>query len=245
MKRTAFLLACAALVCSCGEQSYRQPAFGGMKGRVQEVTVYHIMPEGWRTDTIGSGLMYMNASAYDIEGNEICSALLDSTGHIQSQAESLFENGVCVRSTQKAGNRTIATLDLVSKDKNTLTYNKKVQGKASVMKVAEKRRGRKYTSTVTEDGKVTTVSVITTDAENQPISVSTTDEQGKEILEINTYKDGNIVEKHIKKVGTTLESVIYTQYTVFDAQGNWTEARTYNKIHMAEEIIRREIKYWP
>lgn len=245
MKRTACLLAFAALVCSCGEQSYRQPAFGGMKGRVQEVTIHHIMPEGWREDDSGSGLMYTNASAYDIDGNEICSALLDSTGHIQSQAESLFENGVCIRSTQKAGNRTIATLDLVSKDKNVLTYNKRVQGKPTVMKVTEKKRGRKYTSTVTEDGKVTTVSVITTDAQGQPISVSTTDAQGKEILETNTFKGGNIIEKHIKKVGTTLESVIYTDYTQFDAQGNWTEARTYNKIHMAEEILRREIKYWP
>lgn len=245
MKHIIRLTVIAVSFAACSRQGYHQAPFGGMKGQVQEAVIYHIMPPDWRTSH--DSLMYISASAYDIEGNEICSVLMDSLGRIQSQAESIFENGICVRSTQKAGvHRVIAQIDLKSAKKGRLIYSKKTGNKTTTLEIRERRCFKSFKSTVWENGKCTTTSTIKTDAGNRPVQVSTTDASGQEILEENTFsEEGDIVEKHVKTVGTNRDDVTTTEYVRFDDHGNWIEARTYNKIHMAREILRREIKYWP
>ena len=103
-RQLAVLLAvfCSALMVSCGSR-YKEKPFGGMNGRVQKVTVYHLMPEVWYANFIGTDVMYVNTSIYDVYGNEICSAVLDSAERVQAETESLYEDGVCVRSSQKSG----------------------------------------------------------------------------------------------------------------------------------------------
>jgi len=245
MKHIIRLAVIAVSFSACSRQGYHQAAFGGMKGQVQEAVIYHIMPPDWRTSH--DSLMYISASAYDIEGNEIYSVLMDSLGRIQSQAESMFEKGICIRSTQKSGaHKVIAQIDLESAGKGRLTYSKKTGNKSTTMEIKERRWFKRYKSTVWEDGQCTTASIIKTDANNRPVQVSTTDMYGQEILEENTFSEaGDIVEKHVRTVGTNRDDVTTTEYTKFDDKGNWIEARTYNKIHMAREILRREIKYWP
>ena len=140
MKRNVLLsFMIAAAMClalsSCGK--YKELPFGGMNGRVQQVTIWHLMPEIWYANQRGSDIMYINKSIYDVYGNEICSAVMDSIERVQAEAESLFEDGVCVRSTQKSGSRTIARLNLISNQNGTLTYSKEMNGRTVRMTVKE------------------------------------------------------------------------------------------------------------
>ncbi len=246
LKRIALFGVLALSLAACSDQSYRQPLFGGMKGRVREVRMYHILPEEWRMNSIPDTVMYINVSAYDIYGNEILSVLMDSAGRIQSQAESMFENGVCVRSIQKNGaNRTVAEMRLVSHENGLSVYDQKRGGRTERLEVREKKRFGKYTSRVTLDGRVSMVSTITTDASGLPVEVVTVDASGKETVQKNTYSaDGDIIEKHILKENGTRDDVTTTQYVRFDEKGNWIEARTFNRIGMTNEYLLREIEYW-
>ena len=117
------LTGCISVFSSCGGNHYQEKPFDGMKGRVQKVTVWHLMPELWYAGNKGTDVMYVNVSIYDVYGYEVCSALMDSAERIQSETESLFENGVCKRSTTKAGGRTLAQMNLVSEKRGTLEYS--------------------------------------------------------------------------------------------------------------------------
>ena len=234
-----------SVMSSCGS-GYHEIPFGGMKGRVQKVTVIHKEPEMWHGNRKYSDVMSIEASAYDINGFEICSAQMDSAGMVLGEAESLFENGVCIRSTQKSGNRVIARLSLVSQEKNTLEYNKEVLGNSVRMVVKKSSFGRKYKSVVIEDGKTVTISVIKTDRNGYPIEVNETHpETGFEAHQLNVYdKDYNLIEKHVTTSDEKKEEIIYTKYSDFDEKGNWREARTFNRNHLPVEILVREIEYW-
>lgn len=239
---------CLAILTSCGAGRYKVPPFGGMNGRIQKVTTKHLMAEVWTVNNLRTPVMYMNSSVYDIDGNEICSALMDSAGRIQTEAESLFENGVCVRSAQRAGGRTIAHLSLVSEKKGVLEYNKETEGRIVRMTVRESGWGRKHKSVVTEDGKVTMESIILTDGKGHPIEVTTIEPlTGRKTVEKNILdKDYNVIEKHITTYtdGKSEERITYIDYFGSDKYGNWIEARTYNDFRLPDEIIVREIEYW-
>ena len=144
---------CSLVMISCGNR-YKEKPFGGMNGRVQKVTVYHLMPEVWYANFIGTDVMYVNTSVYDVYGNEICSAVMDSAERVQVETESLFENGVSIRSIQKSGTRTVATLNLMSNEKGLLTYNKEMNGRITRMTVKESSFMRRHKSVVTEDGEI-------------------------------------------------------------------------------------------
>lgn len=246
--RISVLLAASALgaiLASCGGR-YQERPFGGMNGRVQKVTVWHLMPEVWHANEKGTDVMYLNASVYDVNGYEICSALMDSAERVLTEAESLFENGVCVRSTQKSAGQVTARLNLISDRKGTLEYNKEEGGKMMKMIVRESSFGRRYKSVVTEDGKITTVSVIKTNSKGYPVKVSVTNPlTGEESVETNKYDDkNNIIEKHMAVKGEEKEEITYTEYYDFDEKGNWKEARTYNRNRLPVEVLVREIEYW-
>lgn len=246
MKRIAFFGVMALLLTACSNQSYQQPPFGGMKGRVREVKMYHVRPDEWRLNSNPDTIMYINASVYDFYGNEILSVLMDSIGRIQSQAESMFEDGVCIRSTQKNGaNRVVAEMRLVSHENGLSVYEQKRAGKTERMEVKETKRSGKYKSVVTLDGRTSMVSIITPNEKGLPVEITTIDASGKETVQKNTYSaDGDIIEKHVLKENGTRDDVTTTKYIRFDSQGNWIEARTYNRIGMTNEYLIREIEYW-
>ncbi len=231
---------------ACSRQGYVQPPFGGMKGRVREVRMYHIMPDEWRLNSITDTVMYINATVYDIYGNEIMSVLMDSAGRMQSQTENMFENGVCISSTQKNGaRRTVAEMHLVSHSKGLTVYNQKRAGRTERLEVRERKRFGKYTSVVALDGKTTMESTITANDAGLPVEIVTVDASGKETVQKNTYSaDGDIVEKHILKENGTRDDVTTTEYIRFDEKGNWIEAHTFNRIGMTNEFLIREIEYW-
>ena len=234
-----------SVMSSCGS-GYQEIPFGGMKGRVQKVTVIHKEPEIWHGNRKYSDVMSIEASAYDLNGFEICSAQMDSAGRVLGEAESLFENGICIRSTQKSGNRVIARLSLVSHEKKTLEYNKEVLGNTVRMVVKKSSFGRKHKSVVIEDGKTVTISVIKTDRKGYPIEINETHpETGFEAHQLNIYdEDYNLIEKHVSTSDEEKEEIIYTKYSDFDEKGNWREARTFNRNHLPVEILVREIEYW-
>ena len=190
----AVLAVVASVMSSCGN-GYQEIPFGGMKGRVQKVTVIHKEPEMWHGNRAYTDVMSMEASAYDINGNEICSAQMDSVGRVLGEAESLFDKGVCIRSTQKSGNRVIARLNLLSNNKRTLEYNKEVLGNAVRMVVKKSSFGRRHKTVVIEDGKTVTISIIKTDRKGYPIEVKETHPQtGFEAYQLNVYdKDYNLI----------------------------------------------------
>ena len=235
----------ASVMSSCGS-GYQEIPFGAMKGRVQKVTVIHKEPEMWHGNRRYSDVMSMEASAYDINGNEICSAKMDSAGIVLGEAESLFDKGVCIRSTQKSGNRVIARLNLVSHTKRTLEYNKEVLGKSVRMVVKKSSFGRRHKSVVIEDGKTVTISVIKTDRKGYPVEIKETHPQtGFEAHQLNIYdKDYNLIEKHVTTSDEETEEIIYTKYIDFDEKGNWIKARTSNRNHLPVENLEREIEYW-
>ena len=239
---------CLAILTSCGSGRYKVQPFGGMNGRVQKVTTKHLMAEVWAANNPRTPVMKMISSVYDTEGNEICSALMDSAGRILSEAESLFENGVCIRSAMRAGGRTIAHLSLVSENRGVLEYNKEIDGRIVRMTVRESGLGRRHKSVVTEDGKVTKESITLTDRKGHPIEVTTIEPlTGKKTVEKNILdKDFNVIEKHVTTLidGKTEERITYIEYFAPDKNGNWTEARTYNDFRMPDEIILREFEYW-
>lgn len=231
---------------SCGDGGYRDLPFGGMNGRVQKVTVWHRMPEVWHVNVPGSDLMSIDALAYDIYGNEICSARMDSAGQIETEAESLFENGVCIRSVQKVGGRVIARLNLLSNKGNTLEYSKDIAGDVVRMKVEKSSLGRRKKSVVSENGKVMSVNTIKTDRRGRPVWIREVNPQtGSEIIQKNTYdENNNLIEKHVSVKGEEKEDVLYLEYTRLDEQGNWLEAHTFNRNGLPVEILVREIEYW-
>ena len=244
------ILFCCAILASCGGDRYKEIPFAGMQGRVQKATVWHLMPEMWYAGNRGTDIMYTNVSIYDVEGHEICSAVMDSAGHIMSETESLFENGVCVRSTQKAGNRTIARLSLISKDRNTLQYNKENNGRIVRMTVKKSSFGRRHKSVVTEDGQITTISIIRTDRQGYPLKITITEPQtGNKTVETNKFDENhNVIEKHIfthnGKNGKDEERITYTDYGETDDHGNWKDARTYDEFRLPSEVLVREFEYW-
>ena len=239
------VVALSTVFVSCGSR-YQEPPFGGMNGRVQKVTVWHLMPEVWHANERGTDVMYMNASGYDVNGYEICSALMDSAGRVQTEAESLFENGVCVRSIQKGGGRVMARINLVSSKRGTLEYKKEENGRIVQMVVKESSFGRKHKSVVTEDGVITTISVIETNRQGYPVKIVVTNPQtGDETVQTNTFDENNdIIEKHVAIKGEEKEEITYTKYSDYDEQGNWIEARTYNRNNLPVEVLVREIEYW-
>ena len=239
------VVAISFVLSSCGS-GYQEIPFGGMKGRVQKVTVIHKEPEMWHGNRAYSDVMSMEASAYDINGNEICSAQMDSVGRVLGEAESLFDKGVCIRSTQKSGNRVIARLNLLSNNKRILEYNKEVLGNAVRMVVKKSSFGRRHKTVVIEDGKTVTISIIKTDRNGYPIKVKERNPQtGFEAYQFNVYdKDYNLIEKHITTSDEEKEEIIYTKFTEFDEKGNWIKARTANRNHLPVENLERVIEYW-
>lgn len=240
------VLTMGIFLLSCGDGGYKDLPFGGMNGQVQKVTVWHRMPEVWHVNVPGSDLMSIDALAYDIYGNEICSARMDSTGQIETEAESLFENGVCIRSVQKIGGRVIARLNLLSNDGSTLVYSKDIAGDVVRMKVEKSSFGRRYKSVVSENGKITSVNTIKTDRKGHPVWIKEVNPQtGSEIIQKNTYdENNNLIEKHVSVKGEEKEDVLYLDYTRLDEQGNWLEAHTFNRNRLPVEILVREIEYW-
>lgn len=239
------VVAISFVLSSCGS-GYQEIPFGGMKGRVQKVTVIHKEPEMWHGNRAYSDVMSMEASAYDINGNEICSAQMDSAGMVLGEAESLFDKGVCIRSTQKSGNRVIARLNLLSHTKRTLEYNKEVLGNTVRMVVKKSSFGRRHKSVVIDDGKVVTISIIKTDRKGYPIEVREKHPQSDfEAYQLNIYdKDHNLIEKHVTTSDEVTEEIIYTKYIEFDEKGNWIKARTSNRNHLPVENLERVIEYW-
>jgi regulator of extracellular matrix RemA (YlzA/DUF370 family) len=239
------VLVMAIVMSSCGS-GYQDMPFGGMKGRVQKLTVIHKEPEMWHTGKKSTDVMSIEASAYDINGNEICSAQMDSAGRVLGEAESLFENGVCIRSTQKSGKRVIARLNLLSHTKHTLEYKKEVLGKSVRMVVKKSSFGRRHKSVVIEDGNTVTISVIRTDRNGYPVKIKEVQPQtGFEALQLNVYDDDhNLIEKRVKTSDEEKEEIIYTKYSDFDEKGNWREARTFNRNGFPVEVLVREIEYW-
>lgn len=225
---------------------YRELPFGGMNGRVQKVTVYNLWPEMWFAGEKGTDVRLINTSVYDIDGHEICSALMDSAGRIITEAESMFKNGVCVRSTQKSGGEVIARITLSSHNKGVFEYNKETGGKLIRMTVKENTGWFSHKSVVTEDGNVTTISMIHTNRKGYPVKITVTEPQtGQETVETNIFDDNNnIIEKHVAVKGEKKEEVTYTEYFDYDEYGNWREARTYTVAHLPVDVLVREIEYW-
>jgi len=239
----------AALLSSCGS-SYKDLPYGGMNGRVQKVTIWHLMPELWYANNRGSDIMYINTSVYDVEGNEIYSAVQDSAERFVSQAESLFEGGVCVRSVQKAGTHPVARITLMTQDKGTLEYNKEMNGRTTRMKLKKSSFGNRHKSVVTEEGKVTTISIIKTDRQGYPVKIIVKEPQtGNKTVETNIFDENhNVIEKHNVSYngadGTKEEKITYTKYGDLDEHGNWKDCRTYNEVHLPVEVLVREFEYW-
>lgn len=250
-RQIAVLLAviCCAVMISCGG-GYQEKPFGGMNGRVQKVTVYHMMPEVWYANFIGTDIMYVTTSIYDVYGNEICSVDLDSAERVRSEAESLFEDGVSIRSTLKAGGRTVAQINLVSKDKGTLVYNKEMNGRMVRMTVKKSSFLNRHKSVVTEDGKKTTISIVKTDRDGYPVMNITRDlNMGTKTVETNKFDEKhNVIEKHVVTTweddGQTQEEITFFEYGYFDDRGNWKDCRTYNDLRLPVEVLVREIEYW-
>lgn len=240
---------CSLIMISCGNR-YKEKPFGGLNGRVQKVTIYHMMPEVWYANFIGTDVMYVNTAIYDVYGNEICSAVMDSAERVQVETESLYEDGVCTRSSQKSGIRTIASINLISKDGSTLVYNKEQNGRMTRMTVKESSFLRKHKSVVTEDGVVTTISEIKTDRKGYPVKITIT-EPGKGIRTVETNKfdaHHNVIEKHVithkDSNGKDEETITYTEYGDLDDHGNWKDCRTYNEFRIPLEVLVREFEYW-
>lgn len=240
------VVASAVIITSCRGDGYQDLKFGGMNGRVQKVTITHRAPEVWHSRAMGTDVMSMEALVYDFNGYEICSAKMDSVGRVESEAESLFENGVCVRSTQKVSGDVIARLSLISNKKGVLEYSKDVIGSMSRLTVKKSSLGRRYKTVFIQDGRKVHVSIMHTDRQGYPVRIKETDPQaGTRILQVNEYdQDHNIIKKSVSMTGEEKDQIIYTNYIEFDDHGNWTEARTYNRNGLPVEILQREIEYW-
>lgn len=249
IKKTIPALFAFLLLISCSDR-YQVMPFGGMNGRVEEVTMYHLRPEMWYAGPHHTDVMYVSETAYDIYGNEISSVLMDSISRVQSVTESLFENGVCVRSTQKAGlSKTVAQINLKSKKGGVTEYTETLNGRFVKLVVKESSFLGRHKSKVIEDGRVTRISTIKTNKAGYPVKIVTESPADSiVVVETNVFDDrNNVIEKHIvttRPRREPYEEVIYTDYLVYDEQGNWTEARTYIYSRLPHEVLIREIKYW-
>lgn len=248
MKKSVVLALFLIIMVSCN-RSYHELPFGGMNGKVQKVTEYHKMPEMWFAGHTGTDVMYMNSAVYDDQGHEIASAVMDSLGRIQAEAESVFENDISIRSIQRAGGRTLARLNFRERSGNTMLYDRIVDNKIINMTVQESFSFRKYKRVVSEEGVVTTTDIIRVNRKGYPVKVDVFDVKGgTSSHEKNKYdKKNNITEKSIIRMdvaGKETFDTVYIKYTVFDEQGNWTEARTFNKNRLPVEVIARQIEYW-
>lgn len=244
MKKSIYLLFLTLTVISCADPGYKEVPFGGMKGRVQEVTNRVRMPEMWFAGNTGSDVMSVNKSIYDINGNEICSAIIDTTGVVESEAESLFENGICVRSVNKSYGHIIARLNLSSQKDGILEYLQEMNGRNVRLSVKKTSFLGWHRTEISENGKLTSINVVRTDLKGYPKSLKFMDGQGNILTrETNKYdKRHNIIEKHV--LNGNEERIVYTDYISFDEHGNWTQARTYNKHRLPEHIVERDIIYW-
>ena len=240
---------CSVILFVLCSSQYREKPFDGMKGKVQKVTTWNIKPDVWQAGRKGNGVMLINVSIFDINGNEICSAALDSTERVMNEIENLFENGECVRSTNKAGNRTLAQTNLISKKRGTLEYSKEVNGRRTRLTVKQSSFGRKHKSVVKEDGKLTTISIIRTDRDGYPKEITTIDAlTGKKTIETNIFDDShNVTEKHLYMIysdGEEGEDITFYRYGEFEEHGNWKDVRVFNKIGLPQQVVVREIEYW-
>lgn len=248
MRKIILLALLSVTLVSCN-RSYQEPLFGGMNGRVEKVTEYHKMAEVWFAGRTGTDVMYMNASAYDMNGHEIASAVMDSLGRIQAEAESVFENNVCIRSTQRSGGRTIVQINFRERKGNDMLYDKILDNNIINMEVNESSFLLRYKSVVSENGQATSSSTIRVNWRGLPVKVDILDlKGGTSSHEKNKYdRKKNLIEKRITRVdaaGKETQEVVYTKYARFDDHGNWTEARTFNKNRLPVEVITREIVYW-
>lgn len=244
MKKSIYLLILTLTVISCADPDYKELPFGGMKGRVQEVTNRIRMPEMWFAGNTGTDVMSVNKSIYDIDGNEICSARIDTSGVVVSEAENLFENDICVRSVNKSYGHVIARINLSSQKDDILEYLQEMNGRNVRLSVKKTSFLGWHRTEISENGKLTVVNVVRTDLKGYPKSLKIMDGQGNILTrETNKYdKRHNIIEKHV--LNGNEERIVYTDYITFDEHGNWTQARTYNKHRLPEHIVERDIIYW-
>ena len=106
---------------------------------------------------------------------------------------------------------------------------------------------RKHKSVVSENGTVITIRTIKTDRDGYPVMITTDDPRtGSKTVETNILDDRhNVKEKHSVVDGNEKEEEItYIEYRDFDEQGNWREARTFNRFKFPVEVLLREIEYW-
>jgi len=243
MKRIFPIITLLLLLVSCNK-SYQDPPFGGMYGRVEKVTVTHHEPEVWHAGSKGTSVQFITASAYDMEGHEICSAVMDTIGRIKSEAENVFDGDICVRSVSKVNGHIAVQLVFRSQKKNTLEYDKTSLGKTVRMSVSKSSFGRTFKSVVSEDGKVISISKIKTDKQGFPLEISIT-ENDVTTVERNVFDERhNVIEKHKSTQGQEGEDITYIRYFDFDEHGNWREARAFNKNALPIEVMLREIEYW-
>ena len=241
--------ACAVILLILCNSHYQEKPFDGMKGRVQKVTTWNIKPDVWQAGHKGNGVMLINVSIFDEYGNEICSAALDSTERVMNEVENLFEDGICIRSTNKAGNRTIAQTNLISHKKGTFEFSKELNGRRTRLKVKQSSFWRKHKAVVEEDGKITTISIIRTDRDGYPREITTIDAlTGNKTVETNIFDENhNVTEKHLYMIysdGEEGEDITFYRYGEFDEHGNWKDVRTFNKIGLPQQELVREIEYW-
>ena len=213
-------------------------------GQVESVKTWHLMPEVWRSGTTKSQIEHITVVAYDPSGHEICSALLDSLENIQSEAMNIFDNNLCIRSTEKSYGLLVGELTIVSAKGSVLEYDYAAANKVTRMKIRERYRFNRSCTVISEDGVEVSRRDIRIDRDGYPLEIKVKDlVRGTETRDVNTYDENhNIVEKH--SFSPDGEEVLFTSYTSFDEKGNWIEASVVNKYNLPVEVIRREIKYW-
>lgn len=232
------------VISGCTPKKYHEPVYGGMKGRVESVKTWYLMPEVWRSGTSKSETEYITVVAYDPSGHEICSALLDSLENIQSEAVNIFDNDLCIRSTEKSYGLLVGELSIVSAKGSVLEYDYSAANKTTRIRIKEKYRFNRSRISVSEDGVEVSRRLVTTDRYGFPLKITVKDLiHDSETRDVNTYDENhNIVEKH--SFNSDGEEVLYMNYTRFDEKGNWIEATVLNKYNLPVNDIRREIKYW-
>ncbi|MBR4843181.1 MAG: hypothetical protein IK006_08850 [Bacteroidaceae bacterium] len=245
MKRTfIYVILLSVAVTGCSPKRYHEPAFGGLKGKVESVKTWYLMPELWRSGTSKSFIEYITVAAYDPSGHEICSALLDSLENIQSEAVNIFDNNLCIRSTEKSYGLLTGELSIVSVKGSVFEYDYTAANKTTRLSIKERYRFNRSRTVISEDGKPVSERFIRTDRYGYPVEVTVKDlVKGIETRDVNTYDEShNIVEKH--SITPDGEEVLFTSYTKFDEKGNWIEAIVVNKYNLPVNDLYREIKYW-
>ena len=86
----------------------------------------------------------------------------------------------------------------MTQDKGTLEYNKEMNGRTTRMKLKKSSFGNRHKSVVTEEGKVTTISIIKTDRQGYPVKIIVKEPQtGNKTVETNIFDENhNVIEKH-------------------------------------------------